>query len=110
MKEVLRSLAYIIAIAALTLVVGIAVLALLMATGCSEESRNERPSTFILDGGEVGETAIPSPVPLTAQALYDDFKANAVIVPVEHLGRVFMGPIYGSINHGKTIGWQRSKA
>ena len=110
MKEAIRSLAYIVAIAALTLVVGIAVLALLMATGCSEESRDERPSIFILDGGEVEQTAIPSPVSLTAQALYDDFKANATLVPIRHMNRIVRSTLYGSINHGKTIGWQRSKA
>ena len=110
MKEAIRSLAYIVAIAALTLVVGIAVLVLLMATGCSEESRDERPSTFILDGGEVGETVIPSPVPLTARALYDDFKANDITVPIQHKVGIDQIAPYGSRDHGKTIGWQRSKA
>ena len=67
MKEAFRSLVHIAAIAALTLLVAIAVIALLMATGCSEVSRDERPSIFILDGGEVEQTI--TPVPLSAQAL-----------------------------------------
>ena len=103
MKEAFRSLVHIAAIAALTLLVAIAVIALLMATGCSEVSRDERPSIFILDGGEVEQIAIPSPVPLTAQTLYDDFKANATPVPVEQRGRVFMGTIYDSQYHGKPV-------
>ena len=110
MKDAIRSLAHIAAIAALTLIVVIAVVALLMATGCTEESRDQRPSAFILDGGEVEQTAIPGPAPLTAQALYDDFKVSDMTVPIQHKVGIDLIAVYGSRNHGKTIGWQRSQA
>ena len=110
MKEAIRSLAHIAAIAALTLIVVIAVVALLMATGCKGKPREEDFSASILGGSAVEKTAIPSPEPLTAQSLYDDFKASATFVPIRHMGGVVRFTHYGSTSHGNRIGWQRSKA
>ena len=60
MKEAVRSLAHIAMITVLTFIVVISVVVLLVATGCSEESRDEPPG--------VANTTLPQLPVTTCQA------------------------------------------
>ena len=76
MKEAVRSLAHIAMITALTFIVVIAVVVLLVATGCSELTRDDSPAIVDHNGDELERTTISVPMPLTGQTLDAQFRSS----------------------------------